>query len=323
MEKLPKIAVLDDYQGVALKLADWSRLQGKAEVTIFRDHLFGQDEVIERLKPFDVICVMRERTPLPRAIIDALPDLKLIVTTAMHNVTIDMAAAAARGIPVCGTRSTSHGTAELTWAMILTLVRKLPDEVAAMRSGGWQTALGGDLEGKTLGIVGLGKIGVRVAKVALAFGMNVVAWSQNLTAEAAEQHGVKRVTKEQLFQTADVVTVHVILSDRTRGIVSAPELSLMQPGAYLVNTSRAALIDSAALIHALETSQIAGAALDVYDIEPLPAAHPFRSLKNLLATPHIGFVSEEGYRMFYRDIVEDLEQWLAGTPTRVLNSTPS
>jgi phosphoglycerate dehydrogenase-like enzyme len=319
MGRLTQVAVLDDYQGVALKLADWPALNGKADVTVFRDHLSDPAALVERLKTFDAVCVMRERTPLPRSILEQLPQLKLIVTTAGHNVSIDMAAAAERGVTVCGTRSTSHGTTELTWALILSLVRKLPGELASVRAGGWQVALGGDLEGKTIGIVGFGKIGVRVAKVAQAFGMNVLAWSQNLTREAAEQHGAQLATKDQLFRESDIVTLHVILSPRTRGIVGSSELQAMKPSAYLVNTSRGGLIDNDALIDALKKGAIAGAALDVYDSEPLPLSHPFRTLENLLATPHIGFVSELGYRIFYRDVVEDILEWLAGNPVRVLN----
>lgn len=314
----PRIAVLDDYQDVALKLADWSKVQQRAEVTVFRDHLVAQDEVIERLKPFNIVCVMRERTPLPRTILEQLPNLKLIVTTAMKNVSIDIAAAHERGITVCGTRSTSHGTVELTWGLILTLVRKLPEEIASVRAGGWQTTLAGDLEGRTLGVVGLGKIGQRVAKVANAFGMRVIAWSQNMTAEAAREHGAELVSKEQLFRESDIVTVHLILSDRSRGIVDTPELAAMKPSAYLVNTSRAGLIEQTALLEILRSKRIAGAALDVYDVEPLPADHPFRSTEGLIATPHVGFVEEDGYRIFFQDVVEDLVAWLDGSPVRVL-----
>jgi phosphoglycerate dehydrogenase-like enzyme len=320
MEKLTQVAVLDDYQGVALALADWTLLEGKAEVTVFGDHLSDPAAVVERLKPFDVVCVMRERTPLRRSTLEELPQLKLIVTTAAHNVSIDMAAAAERGITVCGTRSTSHGTTELTWALILSLVRKLPGELASMRVGGWQVALGGELEGKTIGIAGFGKIGVRVAKVAHAFGMNILAWSQNLTREAAEQHGAQLATKERLFRESDIVTLHMILSPRTQGLVGTNEIQWMKPSAYLVNTSRAGLVDNDALIDALEKGAIAGAALDVYDTEPLPAPHPFRTLENVLATPHIGFVSELSYQVFYRDTVEDILEWLAGNPVRVLGN---
>lgn len=314
-----RIAVLDDYQGVALELADWSPLKHRADITVFRDHVAESAGVIARLKPFDIVCVMRERTPLPRAIIDQLPNLKLIVTTAGRNASIDMEAAKERGITVCGTPSTSHGTAELTWALILALVRNLPAESASVRSGGWQVTVGGDLEGRTIGILGFGKIGTRIAKIASAFGMHSLAWSPNLTSEAAERDGARLASKEQLFRDADIVTLHLVLSSRTKGIVGATELNWMKPTAYLVNTSRGPLVDESALIEALRSRTIAGAALDVYDVEPLPKSHPFRSLENVLATPHVGFVSEAGYRVFYSGVVEDIAAWLGGSPIRVMN----
>jgi phosphoglycerate dehydrogenase-like enzyme len=314
-----RIAVLDDYQGVALKLADWSSLEDRADITVFRDHVPDSAGVIARLKPFDIVCVMRERTPLPRTIIDELPNLKLIVTTAGRNASIDMNAARERGIIVCGTPSTSHGTAELTWALILALVRNLPTEIASVRSGGWQVTVGGDLEGRTIGILGFGKIGIRIAKVASAFGMHTVAWSTNLTTEAAERDGARLVSKEQLFRDSDIVTIHLVLSPRTKGIVGATELNWMKPTAYLVNTSRGPLVDEDALIRALRSRTIAGAAVDVYDVEPLPEFHPFRSLGNVLATPHVGFVSEAGYRVFFSGVVEDIAAWLNGSPIRVMN----
>ena len=319
MDRQVKVAVLDDYQGVALELADWSILEGRAEVTVFRDHLSDPDKVGERLKPFDVACVMRERTPLPRSIIEKLTNLKLIVSTAGRNASIDMDAAKERGIPVCGTPSTSHGTVELTWALILVVMRNLIAEVASVRNGKWQVTVGGDLQGKTIGIVGLGKIGARIASVARAFGMNIVAWSQNLPPEVAQEQGVRLVSKEQLFRESDIVTLHLVLSPRTKAIVGAAELKLMKPSAYLVNTSRGPLVDEEALIEALKSHTIAGAALDVYDTEPLPESHPFRSLENVLATPHIGFVTQEGYKIFYRGIVEDIAAWLDGNPLRVMN----
>jgi len=314
-----RIAVLDDYQGVALELADWSPLKHRADITVFRDHVAESAGVIARLKPFDIVCVMRERTPLPRAIIDQLPNLKLIVTTAGRNASIDMEAAKERGITVCGTPSTSHGTAELTWALILALVRNLPAESASVRSGGWQVTVGGDLEGRTIGILGFGKIGTRIAKIASAFGMHSLAWSPNLTSEAAERDGARLASKEQLFRDADIVTLHLVLSSRTKGIVGATELNWMKPTAYLLNTSRGPLVDESALIEALRSRTIAGAALDVYDVEPLPKSHPFRSLENVLATPHVGFVSEAGYRVFYSGVVEDIAAWLGGSPIRVMN----
>jgi phosphoglycerate dehydrogenase-like enzyme len=314
-----KVAVLDDYQGVALQMADWSVLRGNAEVTVFRDHRSDPAAVVERLKPFGVVCAMRERTPLTRSILEQLPDLKLIVTTGMRNAAIDVTAAKERGITVCGTSSMPHGTPELTWALILAAVRHVPLECASTQKGQWQISVGGDLEGKTIGIVGLGRIGSRVAAVARAFGMNVIAWSQNLTRETAQQHGARLVGKEELFRSADIVTLHLILSRRTRGIIGAADLKLMKPSAYLINTSRGPLVDEAALLEALTSHAIAGAALDVFDAEPLPPSHPFRSLENVLATPHIGFVTIETYKIFYGETVEDIAAWLDGKPLRVIS----
>jgi phosphoglycerate dehydrogenase-like enzyme len=314
-----KVAVLDDYQGVALEMADWSALQEKVEITVFRDHLSDPAQIVARLKPFNVVCVMRERTPLSRAILEQLPNLKLICSTAPMNVSIDGVAAKERGITVCGTRYASHGAAEFTWALILAILRHVPGESTSVRASGWQTSLGGDLAGKTIGLLGLGRLGSASAKVALAFGMSVIAWSQNLTRETAEKHGARLVTKQELFRDADIVSIHLVLSRRTRGIVGAPELALMKPTAYLVNTSRGPLVDEAALIRALQNHAIAGAALDVYDTEPLPPQHPFRLLDNVLATPHIGYVTRDTYQMFYHDTVENITAWLSGTPVRVTN----
>jgi phosphoglycerate dehydrogenase-like enzyme len=316
-DKLFKVAVLDDYQGVALSYADWSALTQKAEITIFQDHLFDSGAVVERLKPFDVLCVMRERTPLTRAILEQLPNLKLICSTGARNAAIDVAAAAERGIPVCHTRYASSPTVELTWALILAMFRGIPAEFASVRAGGWQVSVGEDLEGKTIGIVGLGRIGSRVAEIARGFGMKTVAWSQNLTPEAAAQSGAELVTKEELFRTADLVTIHLVLSPRTKGIVGATELAWMKPTAYLVNTSRGPLVDEDALIGALRAAVIAGAAIDVFDIEPLPNSHPFRSLDRLLVTPHIGYVTKHTYRIFYCDTVENIAAWLDGNLIRV------
>lgn len=313
-----KIAILDDYQGVALRMGDWSVLSGRADVTVFRDHLSEPAEVVERLKPFDVVCAMRERTPLSRSIMEQLPNLRLIVSTGPRNASIDTGAAKARGIVVCGTRSAPNGAAELAWALILAIVRNLPAESASLREGGWQLSVGGDLEGKTIGVLGMGRLGGRVAKVARAFGMNVIAWSQNLTRERAEEQGAQLVSKEELFREADIVTIHLVLSSRTRGIVGAPELKLMKPTAYIVNTSRGPLVDEMALIDVLRSRAIAGAALDVYDTEPLPQSHPFRSLDNVVATPHVGFVTRNAYELFYRDTIDDIVAWLSGSPVRVM-----
>ena len=314
------IAILDDYQNVALKLADWSSLQGRAYITVFNDHVSDSDPValIQRLRPFEVISVMRERTPLPRAIIEHLPNLKLIASNAPRNASIDLAAAKERGIVVCGTGYSPTATVELTWALIHALVRNLPLEHASVRSGGWQLSVGDELHGKTLGIVGLGNIGSRVAKVAQAFEMSVIAWSQNLTSEKAEKNGARRVTKEDLFREADIVTVHLVLSKRTAGIIGATELELMKPTAYLINTSRGALISESALVTALKDRKIAGAGLDVYEIEPLPLDHPYRSIENTITTPHIGYVTKQIYQTFYGHTVENILAWLDGRPIRVM-----
>jgi phosphoglycerate dehydrogenase-like enzyme len=316
-DQLVQVAVLDDYQGVALQSADWSQLNGKANIVVFRDHLSDSTALVERLKPFDVLSVMRERTPLTRAILEQLPNLKLIASTGARNASIDLAAANERGITVCHTGYSAHGAIEMTWALILAMLRNIPAEFASVQKAQWQISVGDDLAGKTIGIVGLGGIGARIAKIAHAFEMNIVAWSQNLTPESAEKHGAQLVSKEKLFRTADIVTIHLVLSARTKGAIGAPEFALMKPTAYFVNTSRGPLVDEEALIGALKSRAIAGAALDVYDIEPLPASHPFRSLDRLLVTPHIGFVTHETYRIFYRDTVENIVAWLGGTPIRV------
>jgi phosphoglycerate dehydrogenase-like enzyme len=315
-----QIAILDDFQGVALKMADWSAVQKKADITVFRDHLSDPAAIVQRLKPFEVVCVMRERTPLTRAILEQLPNLKLIASTAARNASIDLAAATEGGCTVCGTGYSANGAAELTWALIMAAARNLPAECASIRKGQWQVSVGENLEGKTIGIVGLGRIGSTIAKYARAFGMSVIAWSQNLTGEAAQQRGAGLVTKEELFREADFVSVHLILSGRTRGIIGAPELKLMKPTAYFVNTSRGPLVDENALIAALKTREIAGAALDVFDVEPLPESHPFRSLDNVIATGHIGFVTQESYTKFYGDTVDNILAWLDGKPLRVMNA---
>jgi phosphoglycerate dehydrogenase-like enzyme len=315
------IAILDDYQNVALKLADWSSLQSRARITVFNDHISDPGALIERLKPFEVLSIMRERTPLPRSIIEQLPNLKLIASNARRNASVDVAAAKERGIIVCATGYSSTATVELTWALIHALLRNLPAEHASVRSGGWQLSVGDDLYGKTLGIVGLGNIGSRVAKVAQAYGMSVIAWSQNLTREKAEENGGARpVTKEALFRGADIVTVHLVLSERTVGIIGATELELMKPTAYLINTSRGPLITESALITALRDRKIAGAGLDVYDNEPLPPDHPFRCIEKVITTPHIGYVTKRTYQTFYGHTVENILAWIEGQPIRVMES---
>jgi phosphoglycerate dehydrogenase-like enzyme len=304
------VAILDDYQDVALKIADWSPLNGRAEIRVFHDPLAGADRVVDRLLPFDVVCVMRERTPLPRTILERLPRLKLIASTAFRNASIDAAAAAERGIAVMHTGYDASPTIELTWALILASARHIGAESASVRSGGWQRKIGDGLRGKALGILGLGNIGSEVARVGHAFGMEVIAWSQNLTQEQAEARGARLVSKENLFRRADIVTIHLVLSRRTRGLVGAAELTAMKPSARLVNTSRGPIVEEAALIEALREHKIAGAAIDVFDVEPLPPDHPFRLLENVLATPHIGYVSRELYRTFYGDTVKNIAAWL-------------
>ena len=305
-----RCAILDDYQNVALALADWSGVAKRAEITVFNDHLTNPDAVVERLKPFDVICVMRERTPLPRQIIERLPRLKLIASTGPRNASIDAAAASERGIPVVHTGYRAAPTIEMTWALILASGRHLVRESNSVRAGGWQTSIGRELAGRTLGVVGLGNIGREVARIALAFGMKVIAWSQNMTAETAAAAGAGFVTKEELFRQADIVTIHLVLSNRSRGLIGAAELQLMKPTARLINTSRGPIVDEQALIESLRARTFAGAAIDVFEIEPLPADHPFRTLENVLATPHIGYVGEDLYRIFYGDAARTIATWL-------------
>ena len=307
-----KVAILDDYQNVALKLADWSAVRRHADITVFNDHLDDPTAVIDRLRPFDVVCVMRERTPLTRDILGQLPRLKLIASTGPRNASIDTEAAAARDIVVTATGYDSTPTIELTWSLILGSMRHLDREAASLRQGGWQTGVGANLRGKCLGVVGLGNIGREVARIGLAFGMNVIAWSQNLTKEMANAAGAALVDKQTLFRTADIVTIHLVLSRRTVGLVGASELALMKSTARLVNTSRGPIVDQTALIEALRERRIEGAAIDVFDVEPLPGGHPFRTRENVLATPHIGYVTEELYRTFYGDAAANIAAWLQG-----------
>jgi phosphoglycerate dehydrogenase-like enzyme len=307
---MTRIAILDDYQNVALEVADWSSLRNRTDLTVFNDHLSDTEEIVARLSPFDVVCVMRERTPLPRDILMRLPKLRLIASTGTRNGSIDLAAAAEYGIEVTHTGYDSSPTIELTWALILASARNVVAENASLRLGGWQSTLGSGLRGKTLGILGLGNVGSAVARIALAFGMDVIAWSENLTPELAKSHGARWVSKEELLRQSDILTIHLVLSDRTRGLVGAPEFRLMKQSARLVNTSRGPIIQETALLEALREGRIAGAAVDVFDIEPLPQDHPFRRLDNLLATPHIGFVSRELYLTFYQDTVDNVTKWL-------------
>lgn len=317
-ERRARVAVLDDYQGVALRMADWSPIAAAVEVTVYRDHVRDPDALLARLEGFDVVCVMRERTPLAASILQRLPALRLIVTTSGWNASIDMAAAKQLGITVCGTPSYLHPTVELTWALILAFARGVCAGHASVHGGGWQVALGGNLHGRTLGIIGLGNLGSRVAAIAAAFGMNVIAWSEHLTPEVAAARGARYVSKDELLATADVITIHLKLSERTRHLIDAADFERMRSTAFIVNTSRGPIVSERALVEALRAKRIAGAALDVYDEEPLPAAHPLRALDNLIATPHIGYVSEDSYRVYYAGIVEDIRAWLDGTPIRVL-----
>jgi phosphoglycerate dehydrogenase-like enzyme len=291
-------------------MADWSVLEDRATVTVFAEYLSDADTVVARLQPFDVVCVMRERTPMTADVISRLPKLRLIASTGPRNASIDLAEAARRGIEIVHTSYKSTPTIELTWALILASSRNIVAENVSLRSGGWQRFVGNELSGRTLGVLGLGHVGSAVASIGKAFGMNVIAWSQNLTAERAAESGAEWVPKEQLFRQADILTVHLILSDRTRGLIGSRELGLMKPTSRLVNTSRGPIVTEADLIAALKSAQIAGAAIDVFDQEPLPLSHPFRTLPNLLATPHIGYVAQDLYRRFYQDTVNNIRQWL-------------
>ncbi|MBC8985329.1 D-2-hydroxyacid dehydrogenase family protein [Pedobacter sp. N36a] len=310
MNTRPQIAILDDYQNVALTYGDWSDVNKLAEITVFNDHLSVKEEIIKRLKPFQVIAVMRERTPLTREILSQLPNLKLIISTGERNASIDIKAAEEFGITISPTRYLSNGAPELTWALLLALAKHLVTETNQVRKNGWQTEVGIDLKGKTIGIVGLGRIGSTIARYAKAFEMEVIAWSENLTEEKAAAQGARLVSKEELFKNADFVSVHLILSSRSRGIIAEKELNLMKPSAFLINTARGPLVDEPALIRVLTQKKIAAAALDVYEIEPLPLQHPFRTLTNVLATPHIGYVTENTYQTFYEDIKNEIAAWL-------------
>ena len=307
---MPRIAILDDYQNVALELADWSPVTEKATVTVFNDHLSDAKDIVNRLLEFDAVCVMRERTPLTRDILERLPRLKLIASTGPRNASIDVEAAAACGIEVMHTNYDSSPTIELTWALILAGARNLTTETASVRSGGWQRTIGDGIRGKVLGVLGLGNIGSQVARIAGAFGMDVMAWSENLTPEKAAAAGASLVSKSELFERADILTIHLVLSSRTRGLVGRSELALMKRSARLVNTSRGPIVDENALVETLREGRLAGAAIDVFDIEPLPLDHPFRRLDNVTATPHIGYVSRDLYSVFYQDTVANIAYWL-------------
>lgn len=310
-----RIAVLDDYQDVARGMADW---RGAGEVAFFHDHLSRTEDLVERLKTFDVIVAMRERTPFPRALLERLPKLRLLVTTGMRNRSIDVAAAKERGVTVCGTPGLNTTTAELAWGLLLALARQIPREDRELRTGRWQTSVGLGLAGKTLGILGLGSIGQQVARIGAAFGMKLVAWSQNLDAARAEAAGARRVEKERLFEESDVLTIHLVLSERTRGLVGARELALMKPSALLVNTSRGPVVDERALAEALKRGTLAGAGIDVFGEEPIPRDHPLLLAPNTVLTPHLGYVTRESYRVYYEGAVEAIRAWQRGAPVRVL-----
>ena len=315
---MTRVALLDDYQGVARSMADWKSLPADTEVVVFKDHLADEKALAARLADFDIIMAMRERTPFPRSLFERLPKLRLLITAGMRNASIDMKAAAERGVLVGGTAGLPYPTAELAWGLILSLARRIPAEDRATREGRWQTSVGLGLNGKTLGVLGLGTLGSRAARVGRAFEMEVLAWSQNLTAERAAEVGATLVPKDELLARSDFVSIHLVLGERTRGLIGARELGLMKWSAYLVNTSRGPIVDEAALIRALQDGTIAGAGLDVFDEEPLPPDHPFRRLPNTAITPHLGYVTEETYRIFYGQALEDITAYLGGTPLRVL-----
>lgn len=317
---LKRLAILDDYQGVALAMGPWRDLPPGLEVTVFRDTITDQDALAARLAPFDAILLMRERTPFRRALIERLPNLRLLITTGPRNRSVDDAACAERGIVFCGTQNAGDPTVDLTWGLILSLARDIPRQQESLRAGRWQTHVGMGLEGKTLGVIGLGKLGGRVATVGKAFGMNVLAWSTNLKPERAAELGVTAVDKQTLLREADVVTLHLVLSDRSRNTIGADDLALMKRTAFLVNTSRGPLVNQDALIAALNAGGIAGAGLDVFDIEPLPAGHPILAAPNTVLTPHLGYVTEQNYRTYYKDAVAIIEAYLAGAPIRVIRS---
>ena len=314
-----KAAILDDYQGVALKFADWSPIAKDVEVKVFDKPFASQAEAVKALQGFAIVAGMRERTPFPRAVIKALPDLKLLITTGAKNNSFDVKAAAERGVIVCGTGTAGNPTVGVVFGLMLELTRHIGFENARMKAGeSWQVTIGQDLEGLTLGIVGLGKLGQRVAKVAQAFGMKVIAWSQNLTPEKAKEAGVDYASREDLFAKSDFVSIHLVLSDRSRGLITADDLGRMKKSACLINTARAPIVDQAALLTALQSKTIGGAGLDVFDVEPLPVDHPFRKLDNVVLTPHLGYVSEQNYRKYFPDIVEDIRAFLDGKPIRVI-----
>ena len=317
-----KVALLDDYQHVAMKMADWDRLKGRAEVHAFHEHIPDPDELVRRLEPYNAVMLVRERTKFPRAVIARLPNLKLIITAAHWNVAIDLDAATDHNVQVCGTQDWGFATAELALGLMIALARNFTIEDRAMRGGRWQTTLGMGLHGKTLGIVGLGLLGSQMARFGQVLGMEVLAWSQNLTEDKAKASGAKLVSKRALLERSDVVTIHLKLSDRTRGLIGRDDLATMKPTAYIVNTSRGPIIDETALFDALKEKRIAGAGLDVYEQEPLPLDHPFRTLDNVILLPHLGYVVKQNYRLVYSHVLEDIEAFIEGRVLRPLNELP-
>jgi len=317
-----RLTILDDYQGVALDMADWSPVRDRGiEIAVERFPFADENDLVRRLGDSELIAAMRERTPFPKRVVDRLPKLKLLITTGMRNASFDMAALKARDVTVCGTGGPGGGnedTAELAWGLILGAARRVAEDHALMRHGGWQTRIGHRLAGKTLGVLGLGRLGSAVARVGIAFGMKAIAWSQNLTADKAAAQGIERVEKDELFRRSDVLSVHLVLSDRSRGLVGAREIGLMKPSAILVNTSRGPITDTEAVVAALNEGRLAYAGFDVYDQEPLPIDHPLRSAPNVILTPHIGYVTDENYRSSYPQIVENVVGFLDGKPVRVL-----
>lgn len=313
-----RLAVLDDYEGVAMELADWAALGHEFQVDVYRDNIRDEDKLTDRLFPYDVLVIMRERTRFPRSLIDRLDNLKLLVTTGKRNLAIDSDACREKGIVVCGTGSITTAAPELAWALILATLRRIPQHDRAVREGFWRETIGSSLSGNTLGVLGLGTVGSQVARVGLAFGMKVIAWSQNMTPRQAAEAGVVGVDKKEFFSTADVVSLHVVLSERTQGLVGAGEIGLMKPGAYIINTSRGPIIEEKALVEALRQNRIAGAGLDVFENEPLPPDHPFLTLSNVVLTPHIGYVTRQGFEIYFRDACENVSAWLSGNPIRVL-----
>jgi D-3-phosphoglycerate dehydrogenase len=315
-----RCAILDDYQNIALSSADWSSIKGDVDIKAFTEHLGGPDKVIAALKDFDIVVAMRERTGFPKQVIDALPNLKLLITTGMRNASIDTEAAKARGITVCGTGAFGSPTSGIAIGLMLELTRHIGYENARLHAGAaWQTTIGPELEGLTLGVLGLGKLGQRTAAIAKAFGMKVIAWSQNLTPEKCAEVGVGYVAKDDLFRQSDFISIHVVLSQRSRGLVGAKEIGLMKPTAYLINTSRGPIIDEAAMLAALRDNKIAGAGLDVFDVEPLPLDHPLRKMDNAVITPHLGYVSTQNYKHYFAGVVEDIRGFLDGKPVRVMS----